>query len=65
MRPCLRICLFGISDPGVQRVGRSIGIFFFFTKSKQKFLLQTHSKCKFRKQKSPREEIQIIQCSIE
>ena len=28
--PCLRICLFGIADPGVQRVGRSA--FFFFYK---------------------------------
>ena len=55
MRPCLRICLFGIANPGVQRVGRLIGIF-FFTKSKQKFPLQIHSKCKFCKQKSPRED---------
>ena len=29
--PCLRNCLFGIADPGVHRVGRSIA-FFFFTK---------------------------------
>ena len=30
--PCLRNCLFGIADPGVHRVGRSIEFFFFFTK---------------------------------
>ena len=29
---------------------------FFFTKGKQKFPLQIHSKCKFCKQKSPRED---------
>ena len=27
--PCLRNCLFGIADPGVHRVGRSIAFFFF------------------------------------
>ena len=54
IRPCLRICFFGIADPGVQRlVGRSA---IFFTKSKQKLPLQIHSKCKFYKQKSQRED---------
>ena len=28
-RPCLRNSLFGIADPGVHRVGRSIAFFFF------------------------------------
>ena len=31
-RPCLRNCLFGIADPGVHRVGRSITFFFFYQK---------------------------------
>ena len=34
VRPCLRNCLFGIADPGVHRVGRSIA-FFFFTLQKK------------------------------
>ena len=55
LRPSLRICLFCIADPGVQRVVRSISSF-FFTKSKQKFPLQIHSKCKFCRLKSPRED---------
>ena len=29
LRSCLRNCLFGIADPGVHRVGRSIGIFLY------------------------------------
>ena len=34
-RPCLRNCLFGIADPGVHRVGRSIAfLFIFFTLQK-------------------------------
>ena len=32
IRPCLRNCLFGIADPGVHRVGRSITFFFFSQK---------------------------------
>ena len=32
--PCLRNCLFGIADPGVHRVGRSIAFFCFFYKKK-------------------------------
>ena len=35
IRPCLRNCLFGIADPGVHRVGRSIAFFFFFTLQKK------------------------------
>ena len=31
--PCLRNCLFGIADPGVHRVGRSIAFSFFFSAS--------------------------------
>ena len=34
-RPCLRNCLFGIADPGVHRVGRSIAFFFFFISQKK------------------------------
>ena len=30
--PCLRNCLFGIANPGVHRVGRSIAFFFFYKK---------------------------------
>ena len=33
-RPCLRNCLFGIADPGVHRVGRSIAFFFLHYKKK-------------------------------
>ena len=40
--------------PRGSAVDRLIG-FFFITKSKQMFLLQIHSKCKFFKQKPPRE----------
>ena len=32
--PCLRNCLFGIADPGVHRVGGSVGINLFFPKKK-------------------------------
>ena len=35
-RPCLRNCLFGIADPGIHRVGRSIAFFSFFLHYKKK-----------------------------
>ena len=66
IRPCLRICLFGIADPGVHSAGGSVDqqIFFFTKSGNRNFRFKSIQNASF-VSRSHQGKIQIILCSLE